>query len=298
MLLAALVLRPMPQEVADRIVEYAIELGVDEAMIGIARRFADGALGLAAADFEGNEYTAAWSADDVASLHTSDALPSPWDVAVHDPALAARWRDLGDGSRSAPAWPPPDAAPRTLPLVPSVWEAVGVLVAEPPASTCVSTYRHDPARPVPSRGGSGMILPPGPVDQDELTGGAHPGVVSFDGPPLPAAIELAGPVTASITFTSSTVDADVIVKLLDVAPDGRAVVLTDGICRARGRHGGAAYVARARSLRAHRGLVRSYRVPHRGRPPPPSRRHLIRLPTGTRTPAREAPREPTDPQTG
>ena len=94
MLLAALVLRPLPPEVADRIAEFAVELGVDEAMIGVARKFADGALGLAAADFERNGYTATWNADDVASLHTSVELQSAWDVAVDDPALAERWAAL------------------------------------------------------------------------------------------------------------------------------------------------------------------------------------------------------------
>ena len=107
MLLAALVLRPLPPEVADRIAEFADELGVDEAMIGVARKFADGALGLAAADFERNGYTATWNADDVASLHTSVELQSAWDVAVQDPALAERWaalESLADGTLGRRVW--------------------------------------------------------------------------------------------------------------------------------------------------------------------------------------------------
>jgi len=96
MLLCALVLRPLPQSVADRVARYARELMVDDAMVDVARRFADGALGLAAADFERNGYSAAWSPADAAALHTSVGLASPWDVAVNDPALAARWAALGD----------------------------------------------------------------------------------------------------------------------------------------------------------------------------------------------------------
>jgi hypothetical protein len=94
MLLAALVLRPLPAEVADRIALYAAELGVDEEMVVVAREFAAGALGLAATDFERNGYTATWGTDDVDALHTSVELSSPWDVAVHDPGLAARWHQL------------------------------------------------------------------------------------------------------------------------------------------------------------------------------------------------------------
>lgn len=94
MLLCALVLRPLPEEVAARIAAFARELQVDEAMINVARRFADGALGLAAFDFERNGYTATWRPEDTAALHTTVALASAWDVAVSDRDLAARWSAL------------------------------------------------------------------------------------------------------------------------------------------------------------------------------------------------------------
>jgi hypothetical protein len=94
MLLAALVLRPLPPEVAARVAEFAHELCVDESMIGVARRFATGSLGLAAIDFERNGYTADWRSDDAAELHTSTELASAWDASVDDPALAARWAAL------------------------------------------------------------------------------------------------------------------------------------------------------------------------------------------------------------
>lgn len=94
--LCALVLRPLPAEVAARIEEVARRMGVDEGMVAVARRFAAGALGLAAADFERNGYTATWSPDDTAALHTSSTLGSAWDVTVRDEALAARWDALAD----------------------------------------------------------------------------------------------------------------------------------------------------------------------------------------------------------
>ncbi len=95
MLLCALVLRPLPLEVTERIMVYARELGVDEGMIAIARRFAEGALGLAAFDFERNGYTRDWTATDRRELHTSKELASAWDLAVDDDDLAGRWARLG-----------------------------------------------------------------------------------------------------------------------------------------------------------------------------------------------------------
>ncbi|MHB8464596.1 MAG: hypothetical protein ACYDH6_16710 [Acidimicrobiales bacterium] len=94
MLLAALVLRPLPEEVVDRVSEYARELGVDDAMITVARGFAAGSLGLASIDFERNGYTAHWHPADADVLHTSTELADAWQTAVTDPGLAARWRAL------------------------------------------------------------------------------------------------------------------------------------------------------------------------------------------------------------
>ncbi|MGH9133032.1 MAG: hypothetical protein ACRDZZ_03785 [Ilumatobacteraceae bacterium] len=95
MLLCALTLRPLPPDVADRVAEYAAELCVDEAMIGVAREFAAGSLQLAAIDFERNGYTATWRPADVAVLHATTEIQAAWDVAVRDDALARRWADLG-----------------------------------------------------------------------------------------------------------------------------------------------------------------------------------------------------------
>ncbi|HEX6394220.1 MAG TPA: hypothetical protein VFZ97_12320 [Acidimicrobiales bacterium] len=94
MTLVGLVLRPIPQDVADRIAEYAAELSVDEGMVEVARQFAAGSLGLAAFDFKRNGYTAGWSSEDAANLHTTVEISDAWDFDLNDPDLAARWRAM------------------------------------------------------------------------------------------------------------------------------------------------------------------------------------------------------------
>lgn len=96
MLLCALVLRPLPEEVAGKVSEAARELCVDEGMVDVAREFADGSLGLAALDFDRNGYSSEWNAADAEMLHASKSLASAWDVSVTDPALAQRWQALRD----------------------------------------------------------------------------------------------------------------------------------------------------------------------------------------------------------
>ena len=96
MVLSALVLRPIPPDVAARIAAFANELGVEDDMLTLAREHGASSLGLAAVDFDRNGYLAHWRDDTEArsALHTSQALAQGWEACVDDPALAARWRDL------------------------------------------------------------------------------------------------------------------------------------------------------------------------------------------------------------
>lgn len=91
MILGALVLRPLPPVVADRVAAYADELSVDDGMLAVARRFASGQLGLAAVDFQRNGYTKDWAPKRASALHSSSELHDAWQQAVADAALAERW---------------------------------------------------------------------------------------------------------------------------------------------------------------------------------------------------------------
>lgn len=93
MILCALVLRPLPPDVAARVGSFARAMSVDDGMLAVARRFAAGQLGLAAFDFERNGYTAGWSPERAAALRAS-GLDGAWQQSTADPALAARWAGL------------------------------------------------------------------------------------------------------------------------------------------------------------------------------------------------------------
>ncbi len=91
MVLSALVLRPLPAEVAERVAEYSRELGIDDQLLATVAEFASSDTALAAADFERNGYTNDWSPERSAALHSNAA---GWDSAGDDPALATKWRAL------------------------------------------------------------------------------------------------------------------------------------------------------------------------------------------------------------
>jgi len=94
MILGALVLRPLPEDVAQRLDVVADELMVGDGMLRIAREYAANALGIAAVDFDRNGYTAGWDPATRQSLHTTTPLDEAWASAGDDVGLAERWRGL------------------------------------------------------------------------------------------------------------------------------------------------------------------------------------------------------------
>jgi hypothetical protein len=94
MILGALVLRPLTEDVAERVEAFARAMSVDDGMLAVARRFAEGQLGLAAVDFDRNGYTSDWEPDRARALRTTTQLDNAWQQTVDDPALAAQWAAL------------------------------------------------------------------------------------------------------------------------------------------------------------------------------------------------------------
>jgi putative CocE/NonD family hydrolase len=110
-----------------------------------------------------------------------------------------------------------------------------------PDNEPADTYLYDPRNPVPTVGGA-TFLPglfvaanAGPRDQRAVEERAD--VLCYTSAVLAADLEVTGPVRLVLYVTSSALDTDFTGKLVDVHPDGRAIILTDGILRARYREG-------------------------------------------------------------
>ncbi|MFG1610332.1 CocE/NonD family hydrolase [Actinoplanes sp. NPDC049265] len=111
----------------------------------------------------------------------------------------------------------------------------GELHRSPPADDRSDTFTYDPHDPVPTAGGAtlGFDRPAGPADQRGVEGRAD--VLCYTGAPLEAPLEVTGHVALSVHISSNAADTDVTGKLVDVFPDGRAVILCEGLCRLRYR---------------------------------------------------------------
>ncbi len=139
------------------------------------------------------------------------------------PAWKATMFETGSNTwRTYDAWPPPATA-TSLYL-----HADGSLSFTPPAASETGAHRDyvsDPAKPVPYRprpisptypGGDWRTWESG----DQRFAESRPDVLTFVSAPLDGDLRVAGPVAAELYASTSGSDADFVVKLIDVYPEG------------------------------------------------------------------------------
>jgi len=137
-----------------------------------------------------------------------------------------RWREE-DG------WPPARAVPTRLYL-----RAEGGLRREAPSDEAFDEFVYDPNDPVPTIGGNTLSLSSffaGPRDRRPLR--RRRDVLCYTTEVLAHDLEVTGPIRARLHVSTSALDTDFTVTLVDVHPDGRAFGIADGIVRLRYREG-------------------------------------------------------------
>jgi uncharacterized protein len=122
-------------------------------------------------------------------------------------------------------WPPAQARPVLLHLRPG-----GSLGPDPAGGGDEpSRFTYDPADPTPTVGGPMLQRPGKQADNRAIE--ARPDVLVFTGPPLPADLDVVGPVQARLYVRPELAHADVFVRLCDVDPRGVSRNVVDGIRR-------------------------------------------------------------------
>ncbi len=113
----------------------------------------------------------------------------------------------------------------------------GSLRLSPPTSDSFSVYVYDPNDPTPSIGGNEMDLPggTGPKDQRPLL--SRSDVLVFQSDVLTDTVVVIGNIIGKLYFESDRYDTDFVIRIADVYPDGRAILVSDGIIKARFRYG-------------------------------------------------------------
>jgi len=112
----------------------------------------------------------------------------------------------------------------------------GGLSTDPPGAETEDIFLFNPHDPVRTQGGNNFLPWPfngGPRDQRQIE--TRSDVLCYTTPALTHDLEVTGPLSLVLYVSSSAPDTDFTGKLVDVYPDGRALILADGILRARYR---------------------------------------------------------------
>jgi predicted acyl esterase len=134
--------------------------------------------------------------------------------------------------RVADRWPPSGSSPVDLLLadLPAATGEGGRLLGldrtAPAAEAGVSEWTHDPQRPVPwlseSQWGQCADLP------DESPLHLRDDVLTFDTAPVGRPVDLIGPVSFTGVLAAESARSHLVVRLLDLYPDGRARLIAEG----------------------------------------------------------------------
>lgn len=144
----------------------------------------------------------------------------------------------------------------------------GVLSTSAPAKEPSDHFSYDPRNPASTLGWQ-IYSYGGRTEQNAIE--ARPDVLVFTSPPLVEDVEVTGEVTATLYAASSATDTDWWVKLVDVAPDGKAYILTQGLARARYR------VSRTEPRALTPGKIEKYAIDMRATSNVFKRGHRIRV---------------------
>ena len=136
----------------------------------------------------------------------------------------AEERYTPDDWRRAETWPP--AGTRTQSVFLTGEGRLGAAPAGDPRR-----YISDPRQPNPTLGGRNMLITAGQVDQRPVQALRHYGLM-YTGEKLAHDLTLAGAVRVTLHVSSDCPDTDFIAKLIEVTPDGRTLLLMDGVTRA------------------------------------------------------------------
>ena len=140
---------------------------------------------------------------------------------------------IGNFWRYADNWPPA--------YISDEWyfHENNLLSMSSPGAYSPKTYTYNPTNPVPTKGGTNLYpLAPtfsGPYDQRSIE--SRSDVLLFTSDVLTEPYEATGRIKARLYVSSDCPDTDFTVKLTDVYPDGRSMLICDGILRMRNRNG-------------------------------------------------------------
>lgn len=132
----------------------------------------------------------------------------------------------GNTWHTAEAWPPTGGVDTALYL-----GANNSLIHNMSDTVGDDTFTYDPNSPTETICGANLILSAGSCDQRDIENRAD--VLIYETDILNTPMEVTGDIRAQIWIETNVPDTDIVIRITDVYPDGRSMLVVDGIVRAR-----------------------------------------------------------------
>lgn len=113
------------------------------------------------------------------------------------------------------SWPSEQSMPFTLYLR----QSGKITAGAPDESSSFSSYKSDPAHPVPYLQETATSRPASFMTDDQRFAASRPDVLMFETEPLNDSLTLCGEINVDLCVSLSSTDADFVVKVIDVFPD-------------------------------------------------------------------------------
>lgn len=144
--------------------------------------------------------------------------------------------DISETNDKWNRWATSDVWP--IPYIDQKWylQSDNTLSTSKPSIATEKSYIFNPADPIDTIGGANLVgNNRGPFDQANLENGRQD-ILSFDYS-VSEQLLITGRIKGDIYITSNCTDTDFTMKLCDIYPDGKVMLIADGIIRMRSREG-------------------------------------------------------------
>lgn len=100
------------------------------------------------------------------------------------------------------------------------------LASQPSIEEGMASFQYNPQNPIPTIGGHNLFLESGPKDQRSIE--SRTDILTFTTEKLLNDVEVTGSISAFLYFKSDQKDTDLVLRLTDVYPDGRSILISEG----------------------------------------------------------------------
>ncbi len=146
---------------------------------------------------------------------------------------AVRYYVMGDvdaADATGNEWRTSDVWPIEAQQVAFYLQQDGALSINAPEASQTSQLQMNPTAPVTTKGGANLEISAGPQDQTTLEN--RNDVLVFSTAALDKPLEITGRIKAILYAATNLTDNDLTVRVTDVYPDGRSMLVCDGVARA------------------------------------------------------------------